>query len=503
LLTFGGLISATDPVSTLAVFQTKRVDPQLFYLVFGESVMNDAIGLVLFHSFSKFVKRNNEAGQVVLGVVAFIIDFIIQNIALGLSCGIVSAWILKKMDMRQTTLLELSFYILIMYVPFLIAEVLHLSGIVTILFTGIAARRYIVPNLSNHTESNADVFFRLIAHLAETSIFLQLGMSVPGLFFSSGGGGDELINWKLICWSILACLVGRAMNVYPITLFYNWSLQRKESGDILQLESQHAPWLPSSSPPPPLSLSTHENCYNNSTGRGGTVEMSEQQSVTLSSTRERTRVLQSTPNTSTRNTTSLRITNDSFEVTDNMDGTLSLTNPFRKDLKIHMKTAHMLWFSGLRGAVAYACANMFPNTFGHRPQFIVVTMMIVLVTVFLLGGTTEMALRILKIDINVDEEKYMEANYNEPPIMGIFARFELNYILPLIIRDFKGGDWEAHAFQKLDEEGNVSDQKPYHEEGDRTNYIRDESNDSTTSAQFCSSEGPSNRKESLYDFGSR
>lgn len=43
LLTFGALISATDPVSTLAVFQVKRVDPQLFYLVFGESVLNDAV----------------------------------------------------------------------------------------------------------------------------------------------------------------------------------------------------------------------------------------------------------------------------------------------------------------------------------------------------------------------------------------------------------------------------------------------------------------------------
>ena len=43
LLTFGALISATDPVSTLAVFQAKRVDPQLFYLVFGESVLNDAV----------------------------------------------------------------------------------------------------------------------------------------------------------------------------------------------------------------------------------------------------------------------------------------------------------------------------------------------------------------------------------------------------------------------------------------------------------------------------
>jgi sodium/hydrogen exchanger 8 len=33
LLTFGALISATDPVSTLAVFQAKQVDPHLFYLV--------------------------------------------------------------------------------------------------------------------------------------------------------------------------------------------------------------------------------------------------------------------------------------------------------------------------------------------------------------------------------------------------------------------------------------------------------------------------------------
>ena len=47
LLAFGALISATDPVSTLAVFDAKKVDPHLFYLVFGESVINDAVGLVL------------------------------------------------------------------------------------------------------------------------------------------------------------------------------------------------------------------------------------------------------------------------------------------------------------------------------------------------------------------------------------------------------------------------------------------------------------------------
>ena len=44
---FASLISSTDPVSTLAVFQSLRVDPTLFYLVFGESVLNDAIAITV------------------------------------------------------------------------------------------------------------------------------------------------------------------------------------------------------------------------------------------------------------------------------------------------------------------------------------------------------------------------------------------------------------------------------------------------------------------------
>jgi len=59
LLAFGALISATDPVSTLAVFSSKKVDPQLFYLVFGESVINDAVGLVLFESLAHLIERQS------------------------------------------------------------------------------------------------------------------------------------------------------------------------------------------------------------------------------------------------------------------------------------------------------------------------------------------------------------------------------------------------------------------------------------------------------------
>ena len=44
---FGALISAVDPVATLAIFQALNVDPLLYMLVFGESMLNDAVAIVL------------------------------------------------------------------------------------------------------------------------------------------------------------------------------------------------------------------------------------------------------------------------------------------------------------------------------------------------------------------------------------------------------------------------------------------------------------------------
>ncbi len=44
---FGSLISAVDPVATLAIFSALDVDPVLYMLVFGESILNDAVAIVL------------------------------------------------------------------------------------------------------------------------------------------------------------------------------------------------------------------------------------------------------------------------------------------------------------------------------------------------------------------------------------------------------------------------------------------------------------------------
>lgn len=46
-LYFGALISPTDPLTIISIFNDLHVDVNLYALVFGESVLNDAVAIVL------------------------------------------------------------------------------------------------------------------------------------------------------------------------------------------------------------------------------------------------------------------------------------------------------------------------------------------------------------------------------------------------------------------------------------------------------------------------
>jgi sodium/hydrogen exchanger-like protein 6/7 len=62
-LTFGSTLSATDPVTILAIFQQYKVDPKLYTIIFGESLLNDAVSIVMYEyvpSLSpRFPKNSN------------------------------------------------------------------------------------------------------------------------------------------------------------------------------------------------------------------------------------------------------------------------------------------------------------------------------------------------------------------------------------------------------------------------------------------------------------
>jgi NhaP-type Na+/H+ or K+/H+ antiporter len=84
---FGSLISATDPVSVLAIFKELNADENLYAIVFGESIFNDAIGIVMYETVRGLGKDEDSgmAFQVWEAIVQFNVIFIGSILIGGLS----------------------------------------------------------------------------------------------------------------------------------------------------------------------------------------------------------------------------------------------------------------------------------------------------------------------------------------------------------------------------------------------------------------------------------
>lgn len=73
---FSSLISAVDPVAVLAVFEEIHVNEILYIVVFGESLLNDAVTVVLYHmseAYSKIGIENLNVTHVAKGVTQFFV----------------------------------------------------------------------------------------------------------------------------------------------------------------------------------------------------------------------------------------------------------------------------------------------------------------------------------------------------------------------------------------------------------------------------------------------
>lgn len=222
-LYFGALISATDTVTILAYFNQLNCDFNLYALVLGESVLSDAVVIVLVRSIDLFEKEYLsgtsaavDQSLLLAGFHAFLNFWRIfsLSVVVGFLVGILNALITKFTRLKDFHLLESSLFILMSYSAFLISELLELSGIVTILFTGICQAHYNFYNLSAQSQATTKKFTELLSFLAENFIFSYLGVS---MFINSQH------KWaiSIIIFSFIAIIVGRFLNIYPLSFLLN------------------------------------------------------------------------------------------------------------------------------------------------------------------------------------------------------------------------------------------------------------------------------------------
>ncbi|KAF3335456.1 sodium/hydrogen exchanger 6-like protein [Carex littledalei] len=180
-LMFGALISATDPVTVLSIFQELGCDVNLYALVFGESVLNDAVCYIFLKICMQTmasVSINHTSGNFFRLILEFLGTFV-GSLSSGTQVN-EQTHLFKYagLDVENLYNLESCLFVLFPYFSYMLAEGLGLSGIVSILFTGIIMKRYTVLNLSENSQRFVTAFFHLLSSLAETFVFIYMGFDI-------------------------------------------------------------------------------------------------------------------------------------------------------------------------------------------------------------------------------------------------------------------------------------------------------------------------------------
>ncbi len=126
---FAALISAVDPVAVLATFVEIGVNDMLYIIVFGESLLNDAVSVVLYRLFATFSEMGSENIvflDVVLGASSFLI-VAVGGVLIGILFGLIGAFTTKFTE--HIRILEPLIVITYSYLAYLTAEMLSTSGI--------------------------------------------------------------------------------------------------------------------------------------------------------------------------------------------------------------------------------------------------------------------------------------------------------------------------------------------------------------------------------------
>lgn len=88
------MISATDPVAVIAIFSELNADVNLHSIIFGESIFNDAIGIVMYETV-KDLGSGSFGGEILGAVSKFTIIFG-GSLLIGMASALLVAFIQKR-----------------------------------------------------------------------------------------------------------------------------------------------------------------------------------------------------------------------------------------------------------------------------------------------------------------------------------------------------------------------------------------------------------------------
>ncbi|RLN69306.1 hypothetical protein BBJ28_00004012 [Nothophytophthora sp. Chile5] len=222
---FGALISAVDTVATLSFFSKLDAPPLLFNLVFGESVLNDAVAIALYQTLRKWDADIDLSAKQLLYVALNTGGMFVGSLLVSTAITLCVAYMLKRQffsTLRYFPSYEISLCLIFSLLTYFVAESLKLSGIVALFFSGTMTAHYHFNTLSREAQRTFTHLLHTAAFVCESIVYLFMGTSVIMIFagHTEENAGAALrvddIDWTFIGLTLVACLVARFFNIFPL-----------------------------------------------------------------------------------------------------------------------------------------------------------------------------------------------------------------------------------------------------------------------------------------------
>ncbi|VBB27254.1 unnamed protein product [Acanthocheilonema viteae] len=208
---FSTLISAVDPVAVLCVFEEIHVNQLLYICVFGESLLNDAVTIVLYQTFNAMVDARTLTGADYATAASsfFVVSF--GGLLIGLIWAILTGFTTKHS--QHLNVVQPLICLLFPYLAYLTAEMVAMSGILAIVICGLTMKQFVVGNLSRKSLVTVQYFMKTLSSSCEALIFVYLGISAV----SKNHDWDAVF----IVGTLISCLVQRFIGVFFLTYVLN------------------------------------------------------------------------------------------------------------------------------------------------------------------------------------------------------------------------------------------------------------------------------------------
>jgi CPA1 family monovalent cation:H+ antiporter len=203
-MVFGALIAATDPVAVVALFRTLGVPRRLAVALEGESLFNDGTAIVVFQI--ALVAALSGTFDPFDGVLDFF-RVALGGMGVGALLGLVVTQIIRRVDDR---LVVTTLTTLLAFGAYMLAERLHVSGVLAVVLAGIISGNVGMAGASPTTKIMLYNLWDFLAFLANSLVFLLIGVEVDL---------PELWNnlWPITV-AVGAILVSRALVIYGLPL---------------------------------------------------------------------------------------------------------------------------------------------------------------------------------------------------------------------------------------------------------------------------------------------